>query len=241
MNTAKKEAAQGLTQFELTTNTITKLNTFNLTPTAKLVLLYLTTCYNPKHREIFPKQRTIAEKLGVSERSVTRAIQELFKEGLVLIECKYNNHYKFTSRIATERPENLSNDLRQKDRLKSDNLSLSYIEQKRETKKEQTDNRGGNVYNDKILREYAIKHGAKNIKAYVNTLKNTGSATKIIDEYTRKNPTLGRAYDYEATQKMFRDNIEYNKTAIGALDCPAFVNFGKKINPVKKTGCVTYV
>ena len=84
MQTAlKMKQQESCTQFEITTNTITKLNTFNLTPTAKLVLLYLTTCYNPKHKEVFPKQKTIADKLGVSERSVTRAIQELFKEGLV--------------------------------------------------------------------------------------------------------------------------------------------------------------
>ena len=112
MNTAKKEAAKDFTQFELTTNIITKLNTFKLTPTAKLVLLYLTTCYNPKHKEVFPKQKTISIKLGISERSVTRAIQELFKEGLVLIECKYTNRYKFTSKIVQEQAEILSDDLR---------------------------------------------------------------------------------------------------------------------------------
>ena len=46
---------------------------------------------------MFPKQKTIAAKIGVSERSVTRAVQELFKAGLILIECKHTNRYKIVA------------------------------------------------------------------------------------------------------------------------------------------------
>jgi hypothetical protein len=37
----------------------------------------------------------------------------------------------------------------------------------------------------KILKEYAQKHNAKNVNAYINTLKRNGSAKKIIAEYKR--------------------------------------------------------
>ena len=59
--------------------------------------MYLTTCYNPEKAEVFPKQKTIAAKIGVSERSVVRAVQELFKVGLILIECKHTNRYKIVA------------------------------------------------------------------------------------------------------------------------------------------------
>lgn len=226
MNTAKKEAAKDFTQFELTTNIITKLNTFKLTPTAKLVLLYLTTCYNPKHKEVFPKQKTISIKLGISERSVTRAIQELFKEGLVLIECKYTNRYKFTSRIVQEQAEILSDDLRQNDIKQSDNLSHHDIEQKKETKKEPT-----KVDDYKILRNYAIKHAAKNVNAYINVLRKNGSADKIIRDYKTKENAKKRALrSIEETQSLIRNYESMKKDCILPNQSIAWQELGKKIN-----------
>ena len=50
---------------------------------------------------MFPKQKTIAAKIGVSERSVTRAVQELFKAGLILVECKHTNRYKIVANSGT--------------------------------------------------------------------------------------------------------------------------------------------
>ena len=238
MQTLKKEAARVFTQFELTSEIITKLNTFNLTPTAKLVLLYLSTCYNPKHKEVFPKQKTIADKIGISERSVTRAIQELFKEGLILIECKYTNRYKFTSRIISEQPENLSDDLRQNDIKEDDNLADHDIEQIKETKNQQSGNKksGGNVYTegDKILAEYAIKHGARNIQAYINTLKSTGSAAKIIKEYNKKKFIAQRALNtHIETQNLLNLYRSYKENAVLPETCTAWKEFGKKLS-IKK-------
>lgn len=220
---ARTVAAKETSQFKLTTNTITKLNTFNLTPTAKLVLLYLTTCYNPKHREVFPKQKTIADKLGVSERSVTRAVQELFKEGLLLIECKYTNRYKLTSKIVSERAENLSDDLRQNVTQEEDNLSLPYIEPINEPdNKPQVINKGGNVYSgdDEILADYAIKHKAKSVKAYIAKLKETGSAAKIIKEYKQKYFITKRAENaWKESQELLRLYASYENNACTAESC----------------------
>lgn len=227
MQTALKVKRQeSCTQFELTTNIITKLNTFKLTPTAKLVLLYLTTCYNPKHKEVFPKQKTISIKLGISERSVTRAIQELFKEGLVLIECKYTNRYKFTSKIAQEPPhlpsEKLSDDKGQNDTLKRDNLSHLIHEQKKETKKEQTLRSGENVYtgDDLILYEYAKKKAKYNVDALIKKIKENGGDKKIIKEYKAKENAKKRALrSVEETQSLLRMYENMKKGCVTAAEC----------------------
>lgn len=236
MQALKNEAAKELTQYELTTEVITKLNTFKLTPTAKLVLLYLTTCYNPKHGEIFPKQKTIAIKLGVSERSVTRAIQELFNEGLILIECKYTNRYKFTSKIAQKCPENLSENKRQNVIKETDKLSLPYIEQINLTNKQQTEllnNKGGNVYSgdDEILADYAVKHNAKNISAYIAKLKETKSAEKIINEYKSNVQKSQIAFKLTDLRREIREQERQN--SVLAETCTTYVEWGRKHGLIK--------
>ena len=62
---AKKHANHAFTSFDLTKNLLNKLQQFEITPTAKLVLLYLASCYNPAKADMFPKQKTIADKIGV--------------------------------------------------------------------------------------------------------------------------------------------------------------------------------
>lgn len=246
MNTAKKEAAKDFTQFELTTNIITKLNTFKLTPTAKLVLLYLTTCYNPKHKEVFPKQKTIADKLGISERSVTRAIQELFKEGLVLIECKYTNRYKFTSKIVQEPPhlpaEKMSDDKGQNDILKRDNLSHHVIEQKRVTKKEQTvkksltvDSNSIEIEGFKILKDYAQKNCTSTPEKYLNwILKHKDVQKKILSDYKAKVNAKKRALrSVEETQSLIRMYENMKKDCILPSESDAWLELGKKINRLR--------
>ena len=169
--TLEKHANHGFTQFELSKNVLHNLKHFNLTPTGKLVLLYLSSCYNPNKADMFPKQKTIACKMGISERSVVRAIQELFKAGLIIIECKYTNRYKFTSKIVAECPENLSNHKGQNDILKRDNLSPHDKEQiKRKNKP--TD--------DDFLIRYAEQRGVKNKVAYINAIKRNGGASEIV-------------------------------------------------------------
>lgn len=190
MKTAKKHAGHGLSQYEMTTEFVKNLSQFDITPVAKLVLLYLTTCYNPKNADVFPKQKTIAAKIGVSERSVTRAVQELFKAGLILVECKHTNRYKIVANsggFARDiekifEPDILSDNSRKNISQQKDNLSDTHEhEQKKEHEKEPQ-----SVEDFKILKEYAEKMGAKNVKAYINTLKSNGSAVKIIADYKAK-------------------------------------------------------
>ena len=134
-NAVKNMPTKGFTQFELTTNLLKNLNNFKLTPTAKLVLMYLSSCYNPKHGEMFPKQKTIADKIGVSEASVIRAVCELHKEGLILSERKYTNRYVFTSKFLSSlgiltnkmQVDNLQNESKE-----TCNLQPLLIEQRRE-------------------------------------------------------------------------------------------------------------
>jgi len=95
--TTKPCQNMALSQFELSKIVLKNLNQFDLSPTAKLVLLTLVDCYNPKNNEIYPKQITIAEQLGISISSVKRAVKELAAHQIVIYELKNTNRYKMTS------------------------------------------------------------------------------------------------------------------------------------------------
>lgn len=88
-----------MNQFELSKLVLKNLSQFDLSPTAKLVLIALIGYYNPKTNEIFPKQITIAEQLGISLSSVKRSVKELSAHQLVIYELKNTNRYKFTSTL----------------------------------------------------------------------------------------------------------------------------------------------
>lgn len=202
-NLAKSMPQKGITQFELTQKLLQNLNTFKLTPTAKLVLLYLSSCYNPKHGEMFPKQKTIADKLGVSEASVIRAISELHKEGLIISERKYTNRYKYTARFLFSL--GISNDKMQVENSQNEiketcKMQPQLIEQKKET------NKPTNVDDYKILKDYALRHNAKNINAYINFLKKSGSDKQIIKDY--KQTKANNKAMLEAA-KRYQESLEY--------------------------------
>ena len=210
MQTMKKHAVHGISAFELTQKTLNNLKHFNIGATTKNVLWYLTACYNPKNKYVFPKQKTIANVIGCSERSVVRAIQELVKEGLIIIEGNLSNRYAFTSKILGEssqnedvlQPENMSQ-IDEKISHTNDNLSHHEHEQTMEEIKEPL-----KVEDFKILKEYAQKHCAKNINAYINTLKRNGSAKKIIAEYKRIKTNSQAMLDN--AQKVIQD-LEFAK------------------------------
>ena len=263
-NVAENHVAHGVSQIKLTNFLLNNLSQFNLKPTTKLVLLYLSGCYNPKHADVFPKQKTIALQMGISEASVIRAIQELHKEGLIISERKYTNRYKFTSRILNLggmvegffETNNMQVENSQKVISETSKLQAPCIEQKREQIIEQTDrnktkrslggekeNKGGNVYliqseEDRILEEYAIKHGARNVKAYINTLKSTGSAKKIIREYTKKRWFTQRAaYNIDETRALLKSYDDNAKTAklITDEDRSAWLKIGEKLGRNKNS------
>ena len=129
-----------MTQFELSKITLKNLSKFELSPTGKLVLLSLVNCHNPEKAEVFPRQKTIADELGISERSVVRAIKEITNCQIVICEVKKSNRYKFTSKffelVKLSLPEC------QIVTSQSDKLSPPYREQKSEEK---------NNNNNKIL------------------------------------------------------------------------------------------
>ena len=248
MNTAKKHVGHAIKQVELLNYLLNNLQQFNLKPTTKLVLLYLAGCYNPKHADVFPKQKTIALQMGISEASVIRAIQELHKDGLIISERKYTNRYRFTSRIlnlgGTDKDFSQGNNMQvensQNVSSETCNLQAPYIEQEQEQLKEQTysfstKKEGGNVYlfqseEDRILEAYAIKHGARNVKAYINTLKSSGSAKKIISEYKKKKNVTQRALrSIQETQELIRKYKEYAQNSASPYKSEAWKQLGEKL------------
>lgn len=241
MNTAKIHAQHGFSQFALTQNLLNNLSQFKLTPTAKLVLLELSSFYNPKKADMFPKQKTLAKKIGISERSVVRAVQELLNEGLIMVECKYTNHYKFTSRIVSQQPENknfsnenMSEDLGQSgeqlnDKLAEHEPTIEPINEPSEVHK------GGNVYlfqseEDRILEEYARPRAKKSVQAYVKRLKESGSAAKIISEYKKQKKVTQKALRrVQETQELIRKYNEYSINSDSPYECEAWKKFMEKV------------
>lgn len=216
MKTAKKHAAHGITQFELTQKLLNNLSQFKLTPTAKLVLLELSACYNPNKPDMFPKQKTLADKIGVSEASVIRAISELHKEGVIISERKYTRRYKFTSRIVEETPhfeKIFKSDNLQPENLQFENEKLAICkvhehepikEQKKEPDK---------VEDFKILKDYAERNGAKNITAYINALKKNGSAQKIIAGFKEKQASERWHAKHSEETRRNREEVRNLETA----------------------------
>lgn len=184
-NIRKELKTHAFSQFRLTNDLLQNLYKHKITPTAKLVLLYLSSCYNPRKADMFPKQKTIAVKLGISEASVIRAISELHKEGLIISERKSTLRYKFTSKIVSEQssfeknfePHKLQEENQQNESLKTCNLQPHDIEPMREHKNEPL-----KVEDYRILKSYVQKRGAKNLNAYINKLISSGSAKDIIKE-----------------------------------------------------------
>lgn len=87
-----------ISQFELI-NLIYKSKLFqkiDLKPTSKLVLYALVHHYNPSNEDMFPSQKFIAQSLGISEKSVERAVKELADNRLIMYITKNVNRYKFT-------------------------------------------------------------------------------------------------------------------------------------------------
>lgn len=237
MKTMSEHGFRGkLTQFELTTKLLQNLNKFKLTPTAKLVLMYLSSCYNPKHGEMFPKQRTIADKLGVSEASIIRAVSELHKEGLIISERKYTNRYVFTSKFLSSlgiSDDNMQGENSQNESRETCKMIPAYIEQIKETNKptkrsvQKSDiDLVENVEDFKILKEYAIRHNGKNIPAYINYLKSKGIDKQIITEYKQAQRKAQRMKD--AIKQNIKD-LEFAREHRAVVDKNYFANIRNQL------------
>lgn len=97
----KKVVRLNISQFELTKILYSSgmLAKIDLTPSAKLFLWALCSHYNPNNDSMFPSQQTVAQKLGISEKSAQRAVKELKTHGLIDYETKRVNHYTFGAKF----------------------------------------------------------------------------------------------------------------------------------------------
>lgn len=95
---------------------------FELNPTQLLVLIGLSSHFNPDKSVVFPSQGYLAKKLNISERSVVRAINELVKKRLIVKSKNGNNNlYAFTSIFFDA--VNMSETQRQSDTQVSDKMA----------------------------------------------------------------------------------------------------------------------
>ena len=86
---------------------LSKAITFNklfskvkLSASARLVLRCLVDFYNPSKGLVYPGQKMIAECTGVSQRSITNAVEELRQQGIILTTKKINHlNYYFTRKF----------------------------------------------------------------------------------------------------------------------------------------------
>ena len=133
--TAKPCHNMALSQFTISKNVYNSgiLSKIKLTMSAKLVLIALTNHYNPEKPDIFPSQQYIAEHLGISIKSVNRAIQELTQAGLIIYETKNVNRYKFTTKFFAE--IKMSGNHGQTDNQDTDKMSMKHINEKKNNNK----------------------------------------------------------------------------------------------------------
>lgn len=223
MNTEKSMQGMGfkpIKQVELTNYLLNNLQSFNLKPTTKLVLLYLSSCYNPKRADVFPKQKTIADKMGISEASVIRAIAELHKEGLIISERKYSNRYKFTHRLLANcakivflEPEEMQVENKQIETEKLAKCELHVYEQSNEQFKDQ-EKKEDHLKASKVsladfekLKQYATSKGAKNPAAYANKIIKNGNAEEILKQIAEPERIKENAKKRIESFKQYIDEI----------------------------------
>lgn len=75
---------------------------FKLSLSAKLTLLALAKCYNPKNKYVYPKQSTIGKKLGIGRTTIVKAIKELEKNSIISKIKKFTNLYEINIRLILE-------------------------------------------------------------------------------------------------------------------------------------------
>ena len=163
---------QHLSGYELTYCTIHNLKNYDLTATAKLVLILLTTHYNEQKNGavVFPSIPFIADTLGIGQTAVKQAIKDLISNGLIIkakrskIKGNYNK-YLLTLKVqntACEQAENECLKQAESDRFHEHepvNMNLS----------KETTNKGKNVVAFKKIS--SKKCGSVNLEDVPNIIK----------------------------------------------------------------------
>ena len=163
---AKKAVSQGVTQFELSKNVLHNLKHFDLTPTGKLVLLVLVDCYNPENKAVvFPSMEFIADMAGIGLTATKQAIKDLINTGCIIKSKRGKIRGNYNKYLLTLKVQNLTDKQAENELFKKSDSDRFYIEQKKEIKKRT--NVVEEIRDAQILADYAEKHGATNIKAYV--------------------------------------------------------------------------
>ena len=98
----------------------------------------------------------------------------------------------------------------------NDNLAQHEQTIKEQNKKPQS------VEDYKLLKEYAQKHGAKNIKAYIEALQRNGSAEKIIETEKQKAKIAARALNEKnKTQELLNEYRQQSTDLVSPLELQA--------------------
>lgn len=143
MQTAQKERtlnkSQHLSGYDLTTLLIRGgIGKLGLNGNAKEVLLYLATCYNEKNGVVYPRVKTIAEAMDISERGVIRALAELTEKGCIIRSKrkKNSNEYVITKKVLQFQANNVITH-EHNDTSSNDTVSLLMNEVKQHEVKQQ--------------------------------------------------------------------------------------------------------
>lgn len=205
MGSAAKSEKTTKSGFDLTTELLRGgLSEFDLNANTKLVLLYLAACYNVKKGKVFPKIKTIADSVGISEIGAKRAIAELLNAGLILKAKKGDNRneYVITNKILKYQNDTIE---KQNDTSKSIKMILPCIEvKKEEIKKQQLKKEVAAIENipDIILKNKEIKNPA----AYWRSL-DKNAKQGYIDRENEIKRNRERSEKAKAEQKAYFDEL----------------------------------
>ena len=206
MGSAAKREKTTKSGFDLTTELLRGgLSEFDLNANTKLVLLYLAACYNVKKGKVFPKIRTIADSVGISEIGAKRAIAELLNTGLILKAKKGDNRneYVITNKILKYQNDTIET---QDDTFEGIKMILPCIEVKKEEIKKQ-----------QLKKEVAVAENIPNIILKNKDIKNPADYWRSLDgnakqgyidkenEIKRNRERSARA---RAEQKAYFDKLE---------------------------------
>lgn len=189
---SKTMSAHGFTQFELTTNIVKNLKQFNITPVTKLVLTFLTTCYNEEQNGavVFPSMPYIADNLGIGLTQTKQAIKDLINEGLIIKSKRDKINGNYNKYLLTLKVQNSTSERSENEFSKQSDSDLSMI-RTNNMNKEKTNvvclkTQKEEIQDREILIQYAKEKRANNIEAYVNSLIISGASANIIQQYKEK-------------------------------------------------------